>query len=69
MRLTHEWLYRPSNVDLRFAQVDALNYIFGLVGWLSGFRAQTGSAAKATIDRRMGEAAAPREGSAVRAPT
>jgi hypothetical protein len=31
MRLTQEWLYRPRDVDLRFAQVDALRL---LVGWL-----------------------------------
>jgi hypothetical protein len=40
-----------------------------MVGWLSGFRAQTGSVAKATYVRRLGEAAAPGEGSAGRAPT
>ena len=34
-----------------------------LVGWLSGFRAQTGPVASyATFDRRLGEAAAPGEG-------
>ena len=30
-----------------------------MVGWLSGFRAQTGSVAKATFVRRLGKAAAP----------
>jgi hypothetical protein len=30
-----------------------------LVGWLSGFRAQIGSVAEATVVRRLGEAAAP----------
>jgi hypothetical protein len=35
-----------------------------LVGWLSGFGAQTGSVAKAIFVRRLGEAAAPGEGSA-----
>jgi hypothetical protein len=37
-----------------------------LVGWLSGFRAQTGSVAKATFVRRLREAAA-RLGRGVRA--
>jgi len=32
-----------------------------LVGWLSGFRAQTGLVAKATFVRHLGEAAAPGE--------
>jgi hypothetical protein len=40
-----------------------------LVGWLSGVRAQTGCNARATADRRLGEAAAPGEGSAGRATT
>jgi hypothetical protein len=38
-----------------------------LVGWLSGFWAQTGSVAKATFVRRLCEAAAPGEGRGVRA--
>jgi hypothetical protein len=38
-----------------------------LVGWLSGFRAQTGSIAKATFVRRLGEAAATGEESSGRA--
>jgi len=30
MRLTQEWLYRPRDVDLRFAQVSALRSLIGL---------------------------------------
>jgi hypothetical protein len=40
-----------------------------LVGWLSGNRAQTGSVARVTIIRRLGEAAAPGGGNAGRAPS
>jgi len=43
-----------------------------LVGWLYGFRAQTGAVAYwsyATFVRRLGEAATPGEGSAGRVPT
>jgi hypothetical protein len=32
--LTHEWLYRSRNVDLRFVEVSALSQIFvSLIGW------------------------------------
>jgi hypothetical protein len=31
MLLTQEWLYRPRDANLRFAQVDALSFFFG---WL-----------------------------------
>ena len=59
------WLVLPkASAYVAQTNMGGINF-----GWLAGFWAQTGSVAKATFVRRLGEAAAPGEGSAGRAPT